>query len=214
MGTIQRLCTRVIVLDHGRVIFDGDTNEAIGLYLRHGGGKGNSIDLSSLERNQWVNKTIVMQQMNIIGQDNCVFLQDSNLTFDLFWKTSSDADIHDLVLRCTFYHQSGVVASFTTIGLGDAGPNEEHYDRIEISLSGMLPGNYYFTFDMNEVYADGSDVWNDSCEQITTISIEKRQQDESGLHNDYSHMLPWRHYAYGSVRLNSKIITETMDNNQ
>ena len=211
MGTIQRLCDRCVVLDHGKVIFDGNVDEAIALYLSHGGGDGTCVDLASFGRNQWVNKTVVMQQLNITGKDNCVFLQDSDLTFDLFWKTSPEADVKDLVLRCTFYHQSGVVASFTTVGLGNAGPNEDHFDRITISLDGMLPGNYYLTFDMNEVYSDGSDVWNDSCEQVTTISIEKNKQTEAGLHTDYSYMLPWRHYAYGSVRLKSTVIEEKIN---
>ena len=208
MGTIQRLCDRCIVLDHGKLIFDGDVDEAISLYLSHGGGEGTCVNLAALERNQWVNKTIVMQQLNLVGKDNCVFLQDSDLVFDLYWRTSSDADIHDLVLRCTFYHQSGVVASVTTVGLGDGGPSEVHFDRIVISLRGMLPGNYYLTFDMNEVYSDGSDLWNDSCEQVVTINIEKNQEKEHGLHPDFSHMLPWRHSSYGSVRLDSGIIEE------
>lgn len=33
MNTIRQLCTRCIVLDHGKVIFDGDTEEAIGIYM-------------------------------------------------------------------------------------------------------------------------------------------------------------------------------------
>ncbi len=211
MGTIQRLCDRCVVLDHGRVIFDGNVDEAIGIYLKQGGGEGTVVDLAAFDRNHWVTKTVKMTLMRIVGKDNCVFLQNSNLTFDLFWETSADADIHDLVLRCTFYHQSGVVASFTTIGLGDCGPNEQHYAQIDISLDRMIPGNYYFTFDMNEVYSDGSDVWNDSCDQVTSISIEKNQTRETGLHSDYSHMLPWRNSAYGSVRLSSKVVKESVE---
>ena len=208
MGTIQRLCDRCIVLDHGKLIFDGNVDEAIGLYLRQGGGEGNCVDLAAFERNQWVTKTIEMTQMNLVGKNNCVYLQNSNLIFDLFWRTSADADIHDLVLRCTFYHQSGVVAAFTTVGLGNSGPNEEHYNQVNISLSGIVPGNYYLTFDMNEVNADGSDVWNDSCEQVTTISIEKNQQSKAETYSDHSPMIPWKHSVYGSVRLNSSIVKE------
>lgn len=213
MGTIQRLCDRCIVLDHGKKIFDGDVDTAIGIYLSQGGGEGTVVDLASFERNIWVKKTVKMTLMRFVEKDNCVFLQDSNLVFDLFWETSTGANIHDLVLRCTFYHQSGVVAAFTTIGLGDAGSEEKHYDRIEISLKGMLPGNYYFTFDMNEVYSDGSDVWNDSCDQVTTITIEKHRMKETTLHSDYSHMLPWRHSSYGSVRLDSELLQEKTDDN-
>ena len=208
MGTIQRLCDRCIVLDHGRKIFDGNVDEAIGLYLRHGGGEGSCVDLTALERNQWVTKTVVMQQMNIVGKENCVFLQDSEMLFDLYWMTTEKANIHDLVLRCTFYHQSGAVAAFTSIGLGDCGPGEHHYDQIQISLKGMVPGNYYLTFDMNEVNSDGSDIWNDSCEQVTTITIDKNVFPSAEGHPDHSHMIPWKHSVYGSVRLQSALLQE------
>lgn len=35
MNTIRQLCTRCIVLDHGKVVFDGDTEEAISVYMRN-----------------------------------------------------------------------------------------------------------------------------------------------------------------------------------
>ena len=33
MNTIQVLCDRCIVLDHGRIIFDGDVEKAIEIYI-------------------------------------------------------------------------------------------------------------------------------------------------------------------------------------
>ena len=34
MNTIRQLCSRCVVLDKGRVIFDGDTEEAIAIYMK------------------------------------------------------------------------------------------------------------------------------------------------------------------------------------
>lgn len=208
MGTIQRLCDRCIVLDHGIVSFDGPTDEAIGIYLSNGGGEGAAIDLSAFDRNRWITKDITMRQFNLVGKDNCVFLQDSNLQFDIVWDTSANANISNLVLRCTVYHQSGSVAAFSTIGLGEAGPNEHHTNRITISLVGLVPGNYFFDFDMNEVNTDGSDIWDDSCEQVTTITIEKNSKPQIGAHSDYWYMIPWRHSSFGSIRLQSSLDSE------
>ena len=33
MSTIRQLCTRCVVLDKGRVIFDGDVEQAIAVYM-------------------------------------------------------------------------------------------------------------------------------------------------------------------------------------
>ena len=35
MNTIRQLCKRCIVMDHGRVIFDGDTEQAISIYMEN-----------------------------------------------------------------------------------------------------------------------------------------------------------------------------------
>ena len=32
MNTIRQLCDRVVVLDHGKVVFDGDVENGIGIY--------------------------------------------------------------------------------------------------------------------------------------------------------------------------------------
>ena len=34
MNTIRQLCTRCIVLDHGKVVFDGEVEQAIGVYMQ------------------------------------------------------------------------------------------------------------------------------------------------------------------------------------
>ena len=52
MNTIRRLCDRCIVLDQGRVVFDGDVEEAIEVYLGIDNDDGFNIhfELDSLER--------------------------------------------------------------------------------------------------------------------------------------------------------------------
>lgn len=51
MNTIRALCNRVIVLDHGKKVFDGDVEEGISLYngLKHL--SAGTIDLKQLRRN-------------------------------------------------------------------------------------------------------------------------------------------------------------------
>lgn len=208
MGTIQRLCDRCIVLDHGKVIFDGNTDEAIGLYLDAGSSRGNIVDLASFERNQWVVRDIVMTRVIVEGDQGCVFQQNDTMTIDLEWRTTESAKIEDLLFRATFFHQSGCVAAFCSVGLGNHGPNEKNSSKIELSLAGLMPGNYYMTFDMNEVNFTGSDRWNDSCEQAISFTIEKNSQPLPGIYPDYSPMIPWRHSSFGSIRLSAGLLEE------
>ena len=206
MGTIQRLCTRCIVLDHGRVIFDGPVDDAIGLYLSNKGASSSMTDLESFERNQWVIKNVIMSSIRQLSSSNGIYMQDSKLDFELFWKTSASADLEDLILRATIIHQSGCIAGFCSIGLGNHGPNERNHTRVSVDLRGIVPGNYYVTLDMNEVTMTGADRWNDCCEQALQITIEKSADPLPGKYPDYSPMIPWKHSSFGSVRLKASLM--------
>ena len=48
MGSIRQLCTRGVVLDKGLVAFDGNVNDAIGLYMRDKSQEGNIIDFAKI----------------------------------------------------------------------------------------------------------------------------------------------------------------------
>ena len=206
MGTIQRLCTRCIVLDHGRVIFDGPVDDAIGLYLSNKGASSSMTDLESFERNQWVIKDVIMSSIQQLGSGNGIYMQDSKLDFELFWKTSASAVLENLILRATIIHQSGCIAGFCSIGLGNHGPNEMNHTRVSVDLRGIVPGNYYVTLDMNEVTMTGADRWNDCCEQALQITIEKSADPLPGKYPDYSPMIPWKHSSFGSVRLQASLM--------
>ncbi len=54
MNTIRQLCTRCIVLDHGKLLFDGDVQEGIGVYLQSSYSEAATfIDFTQRKRNKW-----------------------------------------------------------------------------------------------------------------------------------------------------------------
>ena len=56
MTTIRQLCTRCIVMDEGRIIFDGTPEAAIRVYMEDGASKtAVSADLREAERPSWLN---------------------------------------------------------------------------------------------------------------------------------------------------------------
>ena len=50
MNTIRQLCNRCIVLDHGKLIFDGDVEEAINIYMSNSMNKETFVDLHETKR--------------------------------------------------------------------------------------------------------------------------------------------------------------------
>ena len=53
MSTIRQLCTRCVVLDKGKVIFDGDVDEGIALYLSTKSQAADFVDYSDFKRDNW-----------------------------------------------------------------------------------------------------------------------------------------------------------------
>lgn len=43
MAAVKSLCSRAVVLENGKIVFKGNTEEAVGFYLRGGSGKGNQV---------------------------------------------------------------------------------------------------------------------------------------------------------------------------
>lgn len=56
MNTIRQLCTRCIVMDHGKVIFDGDVEKAIGIYMKNYSDVKIDIDASVITRAEYLSK--------------------------------------------------------------------------------------------------------------------------------------------------------------
>lgn len=71
MNTIRALCNRVIVLDHGKKLYDGDVEQGILLYngLKHL--SSGSVDLSSLQRSlNYVNRRFSLSNLFIETTDS------------------------------------------------------------------------------------------------------------------------------------------------
>ena len=59
MNTIRQLCDRVIVLDKGQIVFDGDVEEGIATYIGKNMQYGTKLDLSSYKRLDFLQRTDV-----------------------------------------------------------------------------------------------------------------------------------------------------------
>ena len=71
MATIRDLCDRCIVLDKGKVIFDGDVDEGIALYLSTKSQEASFIDYSGVKRDNWFKRdNIRLQSVELLDADN------------------------------------------------------------------------------------------------------------------------------------------------
>ena len=198
MATIQRLCTRVIVLDHGRIVYDGDTPGGIAKYLSVNRADMTRSQLESLERNKLCRMKAHMLESWLPGKENNLYKQDETMKFRLRWKTSQR--LLNVVLRVYLRHMTATPAGFTSIPFGDVEAGQEFVSEISLDLSGIVPGSYYLGCEFHEIDSAGTAVWHDYIENMLQIEILENHTVRPGL-PDHTSKIPWNHNSWGCLRL-------------
>ena len=198
MSTIQRLCTRVIVMDHGRIVYDGDTAGGVAKYLSVNRADVTRSDLRDLERNKLCRLKARMIEAWLPGKENNLYKQDDTMRFRLRWKTSEK--LLNVVLRVYLRHMTAAPAGFATVPFGDVEAGQELESEISLNLRGIVPGSYYLGCEFHEIDSAGTAIWHDYIENMLQIEILENQAVKPGL-PDHTNKIPWNHNAWGCLRL-------------
>ncbi|MDY6367790.1 MAG: ABC transporter ATP-binding protein, partial [Clostridia bacterium] len=143
MSTIRQLCSRVIVLNHGKVIFDGDVEEGIGVYSEANKLEfSKSVDLTNARRYKYLerDRKITLTRVDFIDSDDGKYTRDDVLKLKVFWE--SHIEIEKTSLRFTFVTaENGAIASCI---IDDCGKTNKGNNccTVEIPLSNFIPNTY------------------------------------------------------------------------
>ena len=212
MSTIQRLCTRVIVLDHGKVVYDGDTAGGVARYLSVNRDEATMSYLEDLERNMACKLKVKMLKAWLPGKENNLYMQGEKLRFRLQWKVN--ADVYNLVLRIYLNHMTASPVGFTTVAFGDRKAGELVESEIEMELPGIMPGAYYIGCEFHEIDSAGANEWHDYIQNMLQIEVlENRARIVEGP-PDHTNKIPWNHNMWGSIRLTAALIDTKSDTNR
>ena len=85
MNTIRQLCTRCVVLDKGRIIFDGDVEEAIAVYMESNAElMGTDLDLSNSRMGHLPPKIPAkLERITLVDKTEPVYEFNENICFKL-----------------------------------------------------------------------------------------------------------------------------------
>ena len=165
MNTIRKLCDRCIVLDKGRIIFDGDVEEAINIYLgRNGGSAAVDYDLSQ-NRMKHLSKQIKvkMTHLQLLEKEYAVYKTGEDIHYRLTIK--ANVDIPDLRFRHEIRFVDDVsVGTALCPPLGAMKAGEEKTFELCLKTAGMTRGTYkslFVLFGENVYggYTDYDAVW-------------------------------------------------------
>jgi len=192
MNTIRQLCDRCIVLDKGKIIFEGDVEEAIALYLNTADDEETVFtDLSGRERPEVSTNKAQMQNVMFLDREDCVLTRGEQLKFRLRWKALED--IEDVKYRMIVRYQddsavglvqSGVLGSFK------AGQEQENVFGFDTGL--LADGKYSFSMVLFQSDDIGNSVVLDHVTRACNVEIISPSDDDK--------LLNWEHRWWGSIR--------------
>lgn len=146
MGTIQELCNRCIVLDHGKVIFDGEVDEAIKCYLGGENDEFYSVEYTDNKFKDNVNvKTLNLEKVKYNGRTSNIFYPGEEMLLELDWKNLSDID--NLSLRIEVYdYRRYPITAFLVDNVYSGKKDENGNIRLKLNIEQLAQGVYYMRY--------------------------------------------------------------------
>ena len=174
MSTIRQLCTRCIVLDHGKIVYDGDVDEAINVYMtRELTENATDIDLSKKHMPHIPEVPAVkMVHFHLNGKEDPWYKAGEKVSFDL--SVHANQAVHDLRFRFELrYVDDSPVGVALSPSLGDIKAGEDCTCRLAFDTELLTGGRYKCLFCLYAVNEFGTYVDYDAIYPVFSFEIEE-----------------------------------------
>lgn len=179
MTTIRQLCNRCIVLDHGKIIFDGDVDDAIKIYLG-----GDDKDFVALDYTDNANReTAQRQDVQIIsakysGKTDNIFYENEKIPLELTWKNLSDVQNLCLRVEITDNHRYPVTA-FVIEDFYSGKAGEVKSQKFMLNVAPIVRGGYYTKYVMYNRKSDTLPY--ETLDTVKGLTFRKRKSNTNKL---------------------------------
>ena len=148
MNTIRQLCDRCVVLDKGKVVFEGDVEDAIGVYMNQQMNESVFRRYEDYVRPQWLrNARIKILEAEFVGKDNVVFEANEPIRIRLKWQNL--LDVKDIGLRVELLNTEDVAqATYVLYDMYSGEKGQTGEICFELDSSMVMDAEYktFFTF--------------------------------------------------------------------
>lgn len=191
MNTIRQLCDRVIVLDHGKVVFDGDVEEGILIYLNaNSKDEGTFYDLSDRERPGNESGKAKLLSLEFLNTSDCIYSGGTPIRFKIAWTSSEN--INQVFFRMIVRYINDVpvgLARSSELKMKDV--EGEYKNTLEFDTNMLAEGVYYLSIALFQQDRVGNSVILDHITRACRFEIVNGKTYDSSLR--------WEHRWWGSV---------------
>ena len=193
MATIRNLCTRCIVLDKGRIIFNGDVESAINLYMDSNSELADAY-MPNDEDRSWTGESgmgsaVKINYVHFLDRTKLSFRDSERVRFQI--EVEAFTDMEDLYMGMTIKSADSTVIGFEHTALPNLKEGEKRVLSFETSFCELPGGGYYLHVNIHREYEMG--YWVTSLDQTPYVRFSVE---------DGAVRLQWRRDWYGYVDFN------------
>ena len=189
MNTIRQLCSRCIVLDHGKVIFDGAAESAIELYAEVNKDNRPARDYNEYVRPSWLHRDdLRIISARFCDRKSCRFKRDEliKIRFEIEYSKR----LENINLRYEIWNRKDEpVATSVAMDLPILAKSGIQYLEIACNVKSLVSGEYrgFYTFFTRNELGGNEDV---DCVPSLQIEIEE---------SNFEQYLKWDPIQWGQV---------------
>ena len=191
MDTIRELCERCVVLNKGSVVFDGDVNEAINVYLfNEKNNLLNHYDFSNVDRVYYeLGRKFHINEVSFLNKDISLFENSETVRMKITFNSSLNS--------CLKFVVAVKDVNMRGVGIID---NEDDYNVCSgedtlvcnFSFNSLIAGIYYIYFEVFENTVDNMNELDETTPMIIEI-----------VEGDIKNIKPWPRQYWGDVHLSN-----------
>lgn len=203
MNTIKQLCSRCVVLNKGKVRYDGNVEKAVAIYMNQDDSSAKPYyDLRETPRpsiNHGVRLRV--ESFEFLDSSDCVFDCDKPVRVRIRYTAYEDLD--NIRIRFEFHASDCSPSAMAESDvIGDVKKGKTYSTELMLNISCVAEGSYYFRVDVYNIDSCGVHVSYDHPEQDIYITVDNYRPDK----------IVWQARYWGYTRLENMkpVVTEEL----
>jgi len=190
MNTIRQLCDRCVVLEKGKVVFEGDVESAINVYMKNNKNDSPLMRFDDYKRPRWItDMQLKLLQADFVGKQDVIFHDDEPIVLHLLWENLRQ--LKDVGLRIEIWSLDDVTRCsylMPNIYSGDKGERKEL--TLKLDTAGLVDAEYRMLFTFFLMDDTGNSVEIDA---VFGLCFEKATRS--------SNKILWRPRNWGYIQM-------------
>lgn len=204
MNTIRQLCDKCVVLEKGKLVFEGDAETAIQVYLKNADDvQKNIVDLTRRSRPENTNNKAFLQGFEFVDNENCIYKRGEKVDFIVNWKANDKIEDvrYRMIIRAVDDTPVGLVQSKV---LGNYDEGDEQSTRFAFDTSMLADGRYFFSMALYQCDEIGNHIILDHITRACFFDIITEVNDDRKIN--------WERRWWGSITFpNLELLQENND---